>query len=727
MSAALASDEWDVILADYHLPQFSAPAALRLLQASGRDLPFIFVSGSIGEEPAVGALKAGAHDFLVKDNLARLAPAIERELRDAQVRRERSRAEAALRRSEERYRSLLEGVPIGVYRTAPDGTLLDANAHFLEMLGLTDSPPAGATNVLNVYTDPADRERWRATVEAGQGVLGLEFQVRRADGDLRWVRDTGRAVRGVGGEVRYYEGVLEDITALRAAQDEKRRSEGRFRGLIENANDLIAVFDAERRARYISPAYERVLGYSVDEALASDLFALIHPEDREGVLGVFGELLQGAPGCRRVVNFRLRHKDGTWKILESSATNLLHDPDVGGIVVNTRDLTEHARLEEQYRQAQKMEAVGQLAGGIAHDFNNLLTVIGANAAFLLEGLGPNDPRRQDAEEIQRATERAASLTHQLLAFSRRQVLQPRVLDVNTVVADMDKMLRRLIGEDVELRTVLTEGLPPVLADPGQLEQVILNLSVNARDAMPDGGKRTIEPRAVELDADYAGVHGLAPGTYVMMAVSDTGAGMNRETQLRIFEPFFTTKTHGTGLGLATVYGIVEQSEGHVAVYSELGRGTTFKVYLPVTDEAAGQHRTGELPIPTLQGSETVLLVEDEAAVRAVATRVLRDAGYTVFEAVSGPAAIALAEREPRGIDLLVTDVIMPRMSGRELADRIVTRRPDLSVLYVSGYTDDSMLHHGVLEPGMFFLEKPFTAESLLRKVRHVLDRQAVRR
>ena len=595
------------------------------------------------------------------------------------------------------------------------------------MLGLTDSPPAGATNVLNVYTDPADRERWRATVEAGQGVLGLEFQVRRADGDLRWVRDTGRAVRGVGGEVRYYEGVLEDITALRAAQDEKRRSEGRFRGLIENANDLIAVFDAERRARYISPAYERVLGYSVDEALASDLFALIHPEDREGVLGVFGELLQGAPGCRRVVNFRLRHKDGTWKILESSATNLLHDPDVGGIVVNTRDLTEHARLEEQYRQAQKMEAVGQLAGGIAHDFNNLLTVIGANAAFLLEGLGPNDPRRQDAEEIQRATERAASLTHQLLAFSRRQVLQPRVLDVNTVVADMDKMLRRLIGEDVELRTVLTEGLPPVLADPGQLEQVILNLSVNARDAMPDGGKLTIETRAVELDADYAGVHGLAPGTYVMMAVSDTGAGMNRETQLRIFEPFFTTKTHGTGLGLATVYGIVEQSEGHVAVYSELGRGTTFKVYLPVTDEAAGQHRTGELPIPTLQGSETVLLVEDEAAVRAVATRVLRDAGYTVFEAVSGPAAIALAEREPRGIDLLVTDVIMPRMSGRELADRIVTRRPDLSVLYVSGYTDDSMLHHGVLEPGMFFLEKPFTAEALLRKVRQVLDRQAVRR
>ena len=645
MSEALARGEWDVILADYRMPRFNAPAALRLLQASGRDVPFIIVSGTIGEETAVEALKAGAHDFMVKGSLARLAPAIERELRDARVRRERSHAEAALRKSEERYRGLLEGVPAGIYRTAPDGTVLDANTHFFEMLGLQDRSATGTLNVLSAYADPAERERWRAAVEAGQGVAGVEFQVRRTDGQLIWVRDTCRAVREPGGDggVRYYEGVLEDITQLRAAQEESRRAEARFRGLIENTSDLIAVFGADRRARYVSPSYERVLGYSVDEALAADLFELIHPEDRDAVLGVFADLVQGAPGSRRVVSFRFRHKDGTWKYLESSGTSLLRDPAVEGVVVNTRDLTERVQLEEQYRQAQKMEAVGRLAGGGAHDFNNLLTVIAANAAFVLEDLGPNDPRRRGAVEIERAAGRAASLPRQLLAFSRRQVLQPRVLDVNGIVADMDKMLRRLIGEDIELRTVLAAGLPPVLADPGQMEQVILNLSVNARDAMPDGGKLTIETRAVDLDADYAGAHDIAAGAYIMIAVSDTGGGMSRQTQLRIFEPFFTTKAHGTGLGLATVYGIVKQSEGHVAVYSEAGHGTTFKVYLPATDQAAAVRQTAELPTSTVPASETVLLVEDEPAVRAVATRVLREAGYTVVGAACGPAAVAVAE------------------------------------------------------------------------------------
>jgi len=854
MTTALATREWDVVLTDYRMPQFNAQAALDVLRAAGRDIPCIIVSGTIGEDTAITCLKAGAHDFVLKDNLTRLVPAIERELREVEVWRERAAAEQALRESEKRYREMVEGMPVGIYRTAPDGTLLDANSVCLEMFGLPAGKVPERFNVLPLYADPLERSRWRALADRGELIGGAELRVKRTDGSVIWLRDTGRAVRGPDGSVRYYEGVLEDITALRVAEDESRRgaarfralteyasdvltilassgvieyqspavkrllgyepaelvgrnafdymhpedvqrvrevveqsladphaigrvtyrfrhkdgtwryldsvgrnllseaavrgivinsrdvtervqmeqelrrgvaelkaAEARFRGLIENTSDLIAIFDAHRRTLYASPSHQRILGYTLQEVLACDLFDLIHPDDRERVLGVFQELVAAGPGGRRVVAFRFPHKDGSWKHLESVGVNLLHDPGVGGVVVTTRDLTEQVQLEEQYRQAQKMEAVGRLAGGVAHDFNNLLTVMDANATFLLEALGPNDPRRADAEEIKRAAERAASLTRQLLAFSRRQVLQPRVLDVNAVVADMDKMLRRLIGEDVELVTVLTPGLEPVLADPGQVEQVILNLSVNARDAMPQGGKLTIETHNVELDAAYAAVHQeVKPGRYVMVAVSDTGIGMSAETRLRIFEPFFTTKGHGTGLGLATVYGIVKQSDGHIAVYSEPGQGATFKVYLPAVEGGAGPHRTGEVPVPTARASETVLLVEDEPAVRSVSSRVLREAGYTVLEAFHGPQALDLVMRHPGPIDVLVTDVIMPQMSGRELAEQLVVLRPGLKVLYVSGYTDDSILHHGVLEPGVFFLEKPFTPEAILRKLRQVL-------
>jgi len=389
-----------------------------------------------------------------------------------------------------------------------------------------------------------------------------------------------------------------------------------------------------------------------------------------------------------------------------------------------RDVTEQRRLQQQLVQSQKMEAVGRLAGGIAHDFNNLLTVITTYCDLLLEDLAREDPKRDDVEQVRKAADGAAALTRQLLAFSRQQVLEPKVLNMSAVVSGVEKMLRRVIGEDVDLATALDPDVGSVKADVGQLEQVLMNLAVNARDAMPTGGKLTIEITNAEHDPDYAREQEAeAVRRFVMLAVSDTGIGMDEATKARIFEPFFTTKEpgKGTGLGLATVYGIVKQSGGFIWVYSELGRGTTFKIYLPRVDAAAeGVAATTRSDLP--RGTETVLLVEDAAAVRAVTRHVLERQGYAVLEASHGAAALELAANHAGPIHLLLTDVIMPGLSGRQVADRLTALRPDTQVLYASGYTDDAVVRHGVLESGIAYLQKPFTTESLARKVREVLDR-----
>src|SRR3989441_649940 len=388
-----------------------------------------------------------------------------------------------------------------------------------------------------------------------------------------------------------------------------------------------------------------------------------------------------------------------------------------------QEKAQRKQLEDQLRQSQKMEAIAQLTGGIAHDFNNMLTVILGYSELMLKRLPPDAPLRDDVEQVKEAGERASLLTKQLLAFSRKQVLQPKVLDLNTVLTNMDRMLQRLIGEDIALVAVPAPGLWHVYADPSQIEQVMMNLAVNARDAMPNGGKLTIETANVQLDDAYAHQHGpVQPGSYVMLAVSDTGCGMDRETQARIFEPFFTTKEpgKGTGLGLSTVYGIVKQSGGYVWVYSESGRGTTFKVYLPRVDAPAQPHAPPR-EAATLTGTETILLAEDDEILRPLTKGLLAKLGYAVLDAESADQALAVAGARQGPIHLLVADVVMPGASGRELARRLAQSRPETRVLYVSGYTDDAIVHHGMLEPGLNFLQKPFTPAGLARKVREVLD------
>jgi signal transduction histidine kinase/CheY-like chemotaxis protein len=391
------------------------------------------------------------------------------------------------------------------------------------------------------------------------------------------------------------------------------------------------------------------------------------------------------------------------------------------------DITERRKLEAQFRQAQKMESVGQLAGGIAHDFNNLLTVINATADFGLAQLREGDQLHEDLREIRRAGERAAALTRQLLAFSRKQILQPEVMNLNTIVVGMESLLRRLIGEDIDLVVVPTQSLGNVKADSGQIEQVIANLAVNARDAMPQGGKLTIEMRNVEIDEQYEALRGVAmqPGPYVMLAISDTGIGMDEVTRAKLFEPFFTTKGpgKGTGLGLSTVYGIVKQSDGFIWVYSEIGRGTSFKIYLPRVAEVAGSKQRSPT-VASAHGTETILVVEDVRGLRLIAKRMLESAGYTVLTAASGEEALLLLKRHEQQVHLVVTDVVMPGMSGLTLAKRSNGTRPGMKVLYISGYTDDVVVRHGMLDEGMPFLGKPFTAIDLTRKVREVLDSQS---
>src|SRR5213593_4246443 len=513
-----------------------------------------------------------------------------------------------------------------------------------------------------------------------------------------------------------------DITERLRAEQALRNSEQSYRSLVDGVRDVIFALSPGGEVTSLNPAFEEMTGFPPAEWVGRPFEAFVHPGDVPLALDLFGRVLGGEP--RPTIPFRILTKGGSYRVAEFSASAQVRDGRLAGILGIGRDVTERLGLEQQLRQAQKMEAVGRLAGGIAHDFNNILTAITGHADLLLEDLGHHDPRRADVDEIRRSAERAAGLTRQLLAFSRQQVLQPKVVDLNALVLDLDKLLRRLIGEDVELATVLDPALGRVTADPGQLEQVIVNLAVNARDAMPQGGKLTLETRNIDLDSSYTLEHSLVkPGPYVQLTVSDSGIGMDEETQAHAFEPFFTTKPRGqgTGLGLAMVYGTVKQSGGFIWVYSEPGHGATFKIYLPRVDTPT---EAATLPAPTVQparGSETVLLAEDEPAVRAIAQQALERHGYTVLAAPSGAAALALAAQHAATIDLLLTDVVMPGMSGRDLADRLTAQRPGIRVLYISGYTDNAIVRHGMLEPGLAYLQKPFRPHALVRKVREVLD------
>ncbi len=574
--------------------------------------------------------------------------------------------------------------------------------------------------------DPVVAERgWAATMEHRRTnhLQTFEGRHRRKDGSVFPVEVNRTFIRL---DREYLVAVVRDITDRKRAEAALQAAQRRLEQVIASSPSVLFTLtvadDRIRGVSWTSDTLRDLFGYPPEAATGTAWWVEnIHPDDRErAVERAEAELFDRG---RSSVEYRFRHADGTHRWTRCDV-RLVRDTAGRPVeaVGSWSDVTQLHLIEEQFRQAQRMEAVGRLAGGVAHDFNNLLTVINGFGEVVLDRLPPVDPSRELLREVVRAGGRAATLTRQLLAFSRKAIIEPRPLDLRAAVADVEKMLRHIIGEDIRLAIATDPAVGPVLADPGQIEQVVLNLVVNARDAMPRGGHLTIEVRDAELDAAYARAHPEArPGPHVVLAVTDTGCGMSAETAARAFEPFFTTKGEsGTGLGLATVHGIVKQSGGHVAVYSEVGRGTVFKVYLPRHDAAPPPKSRPPQPVPR-GGGETILLVEDEDAVRALTRYLLAGNGYAVLEAADGPEALRLAAEYRDRIDLLMTDVVMPRMSGREVAEHLRRARPEIRVLYLSGYTDDAVVRHGVLEAEVAFLQKPFTAPVLARKVRDVLD------
>ena len=645
----------------------------------------------------------------------------------------------ALKRSEARYRSLIETQTEFIVRWLPDGThtfVNDAYCRFFDQ-------PRDA--ILGTSLFPRVHERDRHTVRAKIAGLSAtkptamdEHRVVTADGVVYWQEWMDQGIFDEEGILVEIQSVGRDISERRRAEEKLRQSEERYLLLTEAISDVIWTMDLDQQITYVSPSIRRLLGYGPGEVPGLDLSQLLAPGSfplaRDTLLEElrFEKEIETGNSRTRTLDLELVHKNGAPLWCEVKMTLLRDDQGRPKAVLGVaRDISSWkdaqealVESEERLRRAQRLEAVGQLAGGIAHDFNNLLTVIIGNVELMARELSPRDELRGQIDEVSKAARRAASLTRQLLAFSRKQMMVPEVLTFNTVVCDMSNMLRRLVGENIELETELEPVLDWVKADPSQLELVLVNLAVNARDAMPDGGRLTIETANERLDPSYSdGNYEVIEGPYSMLAVTDTGRGIPTHDQSRIFEPFFTTKEvgKGTGLGLSTVYGIVKQSGGYIWVDSEPNKGTRFRIYLPRIDKATTQERpvteqTGHSP-----GTETILLVEDEDGVRTLASKILENIGYRVIAAANGDQALRMLDGMQDPLHLLLTDVIMPGMSGAKLAEEALAARPDLRVLFVSGHSDDVLTHHGELDPETNFLEKPFTPDGLANKVREVLD------
>ena len=626
---------------------------------------------------------------------------------------------STLRRHTRAMDSAINGIAILDAR----GVHTYVNASFAEMMGLEGPEVLLGRSWRGLY-DPKEVERVQAEIRDSLRKDGKWYgplNIHHGDGTVVPMEMAITALPD-GGTVC----VCRDITARRNAEKAREEAEAKFRMLVEKvaAISYIAELGVHGEWLYVSPQVEAIFGFSASEWLkdSREWVKHVHPEDFKIV-----EAAEEASkrGERFQAEYRVVRKDG--KVIWVSDTAVVVEgsgahPLMEGIIV---DITERKQLETQLQQARRMEAIGRLAGGIAHDFNNLLTIIKGYAELAMKRPKVPPELHTDIERIEDASERASTLVRQLLAFSRRQVLQPKLVDLNSIVLGLDKLLRRLMDENIQMWTRPGNNIGTIKADPGQIEQVIMNLVVNARDAMPKGGRLTVETSDVELDAPYASEHvSVKPGRYVMLAVSDTGVGMSADTVAHIFEPFYTTKEsgRGTGLGLSTVYGIVKQSEGYIWVYSETGRGSTFKVYLPRVDEPAEALPAGKVPATSQSGSETILLVEDQPQVRELAQMVLAGKGYTVVVAATPEEAERVCELPDRGIHLLLTDVIMPGVSGRELAKRLTARQPNMRVLYMSGYTFNVIAQGGMLEDGVAFLQKPFTPSTLAEKVREILDR-----
>lgn len=644
-----------------------------------------------------------------------------------QVITERKRAEAELAYERDLLRSLLDHSPDLIYFKDAQSRLIKCSQAAMKNYGAQDMAEVIGRTDFDFFTKEHAQAAFddeQEIIRTGQPVIGKVEKETRFDGLEVWVSTTKMPLRDRDGQIVGTLGISRDITESRRAENLVRQSEERYRSLIDNARDAIFTIAPDGTFTSLNPAVEAIAKISRADWLGKSFAPMVHPDDLPRALEMFARVLKGEP----VPVHELRGHPGLPRpaLMEMtlSAQKDEHGKIIGVLGVG-RDITKRKRLEAQLFQSQKMETVGKLAGGIAHEFNSIMTAIIGQSEFLAADLPPGNPLRHNATEIRKAADRAASLTRQLLAYGRKQLLRPEILDLNAVLSGMENVLHHLVGRNVDVRLVLSAGLPPVPADAGQIEQVIVNVVMNAVDAMPNGGKLTLETAPATLDAEYVSrFPELKAGDYVLLAISDTGTGMSDEVKARVFEPFFSTKDvgKGTGLGLATCYGILKQSGGHITVYSEPGRGSTFKIYLPqarITPRAPAPHpASAGMP----RGIETILLVEDDAALREMAAMLLGRLGYHVLTAVNGLEALKLTQQPGNGhIDLLFTDVVMPHMSGKELANRIRSLFPQTKILFTSAYTEGAIVHQGALDPGVAMLQKPFTPAALATKVREILN------
>jgi PAS domain S-box-containing protein len=720
----------DLILSDYTLPRFDGMTALSLARERAPSIPFLIVTGSVNEETAVGCMKAGATDYLLKSNLARIGPAIEAALERERVRAEKMKAEAALASSERRFRSLVQNSSDLVTILSPDGTITYVSDSAERIVGYSPADLVGS-NLLE-YLDESHIDLLRGLLRTNgkpSAAGPIEFSIRRADGSLVWLEAVGTnllsdaTIRGIVLNAR-------DVSERKRADRELRESEERYRDLFDNASDLVCMVAPDGSLLYVNQAWQDGTGYGEDEIGRMHLIDIVHPDSR----AYYNEVLERVLKGERLDHVELVFvpKAGTPITVEGNLSCTFKDAQPAVVRGIYRDVTERKRVEEHLRRAERMQAAGKLAGGVAHEVNNMMTGVIGFSEFVLRSFEADDPRRADIEEVIKAGTRAADVTRQLLAFTRQQFLRPQIIQINTVVREMEKMLRRSLGEDKLLELRLSPEAGEIRADRGQLEQVLINLVLNARDALVEQGRVTVETTTADWDETYASRHSgveLPLGRYVMLAVSDTGCGMDADIRERIFEPFFTTKPigQGTGLGLSTVYGIVKQSGGYVWVYSEPGEGSVFKVYLP---QARTMQPVEIIPEPAeapKRGSEIILVIEDEDIVRNLACRGLRDHGYSVIEARNGAQALRYVRDHPGGVDLIISDVVMPEMGGREFGQSLALLHPEMPILYMSGYTGEDIVQRGLLDAGAPFQQKPFTPAAIAIKVRSLLDQHPDRR
>jgi PAS domain S-box-containing protein len=645
--------------------------------------------------------------------------------------RRQNRTFDLLQVSERRYRSLFENNMAGVFCTTPDGIYLDCNPAYADILGYGSRGEVLASSPIILYATPEERAERIARLRREKSFRNLEARLRRKDGSFIWVLQNVTLMEDEQGN-EFIEGTMMDITDRKLAEARILEWKNRYEAAMVASKLIIYDWDPGTNKVMFGGNVANILGFQAEEigGVTNRWRELIHPDDLENYREEVGRVVAHRDESIHI-EYRIRKKDGSIVIVKEDGYFVVDETGNKTQMVGfVGDVSEQRLLEAQLRQAQKMEAVGQLAGGVAHDFNNLLTVIKGYCRLVIDDHKPDAKVKANVVQIESAAERAAALTQHLLAFSRKQVLQPKVIDLNALVENLDKMLRPVIGEHIELSIAVSPNVGAVKADPGQIEQVIMNLIVNARDAISEGGQITIETANIQLDEEYSRDHdGVRPGRYVMLAVSDTGVGMDPQTQARIFEPFFTTKElgRGTGLGLSTVYGIVKQSGGHIWVYSEPGQGTTFKIYFARVDDAV--EIVPHLGASSLasDGQETILLVEDDAQVRELTRSLLEQHGYSVVVAENAKALAKICSTHAGPIHLLLTDVVMPDTGGREVARQVSARWANVKVLYMSGYTENSIVHRGVLDDDTFFLPKPFTPAELSNKVREVLDRAAENR